>query len=119
MFFSSAKRNHERRFIDLIKDVSAARWPNWDPGTKLNVGIVGSVPVFGLTVSPQEQAGDFGTVDKKTGKLKIEGNIYTHDAIKEIAKEYMAVQGAALDYFQIQSYQMDAIDMGIDTNANV
>ena len=34
------------------------------------------------------QIGDFGTIDKKTGELIVEGNIFTHPQIKQIAKDF-------------------------------
>jgi hypothetical protein len=66
---------------------------------------------------PAQQAGDFGTLDKKTGKLTVEGNIYTHPEIKDIAKEFGEVRGPVIDHYQIQSYQMDGID--VNANANL
>jgi hypothetical protein len=66
---------------------------------------------------PHKQAGDFGTYNDKTGKLVIEGNIYTHDAIKEIASNYEAVHAEEVDSIKIESREMNALNVGANINA--
>ncbi|KAH0831042.1 hypothetical protein J3R83DRAFT_13546 [Lanmaoa asiatica] len=56
----------QRKYIDLIREVSS-KWVNWDPPIEVQVG-------------------SFGTVDKETGDLIVEGNIYHSDFQKELDK---------------------------------
>jgi hypothetical protein len=46
----------QRKYVDLIRQVSS-KWVNWDPP----IGV---------------QVGSYGTVDKETGNLIVEGNVY-------------------------------------------
>jgi len=84
------KENAQRKYIDLIKE-AAAKWPNWDPARRI-------------------YAGDFGTVNKKTGELSIEGNIYTHIDTAYAAKQHPAIQAPAVDLYQIPSYEVRQVD---------
>jgi hypothetical protein len=56
--------------------------------------------------SQQEQPGDFGTVNKKTGELNVEGNIYSHLDIAQIAHYYHPIPGAVVDHYQINSFEV-------------
>ncbi|KAI0253104.1 hypothetical protein BJV78DRAFT_241313 [Lactifluus subvellereus] len=64
-----AKTNAQRVFADLIKE-SSGKWPNWDPAEPIWIG-------------------EFGTVGKKTGEWKPEGNIFSHPDIAPIATKYL------------------------------
>jgi hypothetical protein len=63
------------------------------------------------------QVGDFGTIDKKTGELKVEGNIFTHLEIKHIAQEYPAFEAPEVDLYQIHSQQVKRLDVQADVRA--
>ncbi|KAH9030747.1 hypothetical protein EDB85DRAFT_2146479 [Lactarius pseudohatsudake] len=64
------KVNAQRKFVDLINEATF-KWANWDPPKVIQIG-------------------DFGTIDKKSGELKVEGNIFTHPEIRHIAQDYPA-----------------------------
>jgi len=68
-----------------------------------------------LSPNKKNQAGDFGTVNKKTGALIVEGNIYTHPDIAQIAHRFHPIQAAEVDVYQINSYEVQ----GLDVNAAV
>ena len=71
---------------------------------------------FAFTVSsspPPQKPGDFGVVNKKTGALIVEGNIYTHPDIAQIAHQYHPIQAAEVDHYQINSFEV----RGLDVNA--
>jgi len=44
----------------------------------------------------------------------IEGNIYTHDDIAQIAEQHLPVQGAEVDHYQTQSHKVQGL--GIEAN---
>jgi len=94
MFLFRSRENAQRKYIDLIKEVSA-RWPNWDPSRNL-------------------RPGDFGTIDKTTGEFAVEGNIYTHVDIARIADKHRPVQTPEIEYYQIPSYEVRGLDVKAD-----
>jgi hypothetical protein len=61
-----------RKFIDLIFQ-SSSKWANWDPPMTIKVG-------------------EYGTIDRKTGVLRVEGNIYD-----ETFQELLKQQGLTID----------------------
>jgi len=63
------------------------------------------------------QIGDFGTIDKKTGELKVEGNVFTHPQIKHIAQDYPAFVAPETDLYQIHSQQVRRLDIQADVGA--
>jgi hypothetical protein len=67
------------------------KWANWDPPKVIQIG-------------------DFGTIDKATGELKVEGNIFTHPQIKHIAQAYPAFEARETDLYQINSQQVRRLD---------
>ncbi|KAI0304507.1 hypothetical protein B0F90DRAFT_1625955 [Multifurca ochricompacta] len=97
--FPWSKEHAQRKYIDLIKEASS-KWANWDP-TK---------PI---------QAGDFGTVNKKTGELMIEGNIYKHNDIATIANQHPLYEAPEVDQYQIHSYEVRGLDARADLSANI
>jgi hypothetical protein len=86
-----SKGNAQRKFVDLVNEATF-KWANWDPPKVIQIG-------------------DFGTIDKKTGELKVEGNIYTHLQVKHIAQEYPAFEAAETDLYQIHSQQVKRLDI--------
>ena len=123
MFFFRTKENAQRKYIDLIKE-AAAKWPNWDPPRNIRVSIVASWSVsFRLSAdpstfpSPTKQPGDFGTVNKKTGGLNVEGNIYSHPDIAPIAYKYLPIEGAVVDHYQINSFEVRVSDVNATIGA--
>lgn len=69
------------------------------------------------SLTKQTQAGDFGTINKKTGELVVEGNIYTHVDTKEIASRHPAVPAPEVDQFEIHSYEVRGIDVNTSAGA--
>jgi hypothetical protein len=92
-----SKCNAQRKFLDLINEATF-KWANWDPPKVLQIG-------------------DFGTIDRKTGELKVEGNIYTHPEVKHIAQEYPAFEAAETDLYQIHSQQVKRLDVKGDAGS--
>ncbi|KAI9458823.1 hypothetical protein F5148DRAFT_1150944 [Russula earlei] len=92
------KENAQRKYIDLIKE-AVAKWPNWDPPKNI-------------------YAGDFGTVDKKSGELTVEGNIYTHDSTKQIAGDHPPILAPEVDDYQIHSYEVRGLVVDAETGAD-
>jgi len=64
-----------------------------------------------------KQAGDFGTILKKTGELEVEGNIYSHVDTEQIASQYPAVPEDEVDQFEIHSLQVRGMDIGASAEA--
>lgn len=62
---------------------------------------------------PEKQAGDYGKVDKKTGELVVEGNIYTHADTMQIANQYPCVQEAEVDKFRIHSLEVEGLSVEV------
>ncbi|KAF8266435.1 hypothetical protein EI94DRAFT_1733213 [Lactarius quietus] len=91
------KGNPQRKFIDLVNEATF-KWATWDPPRHIQIG-------------------DFGTIDKKTGELKIEGNIFTHAEIKHIAQQYPAFVAPETDLYQIHSQQVTRLDVPANANA--
>jgi hypothetical protein len=58
------------------------------------------------------QAGDFGTVNRKTGEFLVDGNIYTHQDIAPIAHQYPPLEAPETDQYQIHSYHVRGTDVG-------
>ncbi|KAH9042230.1 hypothetical protein EDB85DRAFT_1239832 [Lactarius pseudohatsudake] len=92
------KENAQRKYIDLIKEASS-KWANWDPPKRI-------------------RAGDFGTVNKKTGEFLVEGSIYTHQEIAPIARQYPPLEAPETDQYQIHSYHVQSTDVGADVGAS-
>lgn len=105
------KENAQRKYIDLIKEVSS-KWANWDPPKRVRVSLLHHDNATTLKWSFYSQAGDFGTVNRKTGEFLVEGNIYTHHDIKPIAQQYPPVEAPETDEYQIHSYHVRATDVG-------
>jgi len=57
-----------RKYIDLILEVSS-KWASWDPPHPIKVG-------------------DYGTIDKETGRFEKEGNIYDDPATAKLSAEH-------------------------------
>ncbi|KAJ7659221.1 hypothetical protein DFH06DRAFT_1195307 [Mycena polygramma] len=57
-----------RKYIDLILEASS-KWASWDPPHSIKVG-------------------DYGTIDKDTGRFEKDGNVYEDPETKELCKEY-------------------------------
>ncbi|KAH9998003.1 hypothetical protein BJV77DRAFT_787659 [Russula vinacea] len=99
MFRFRTRENAQRKYVDLIKCASA-KWPNWDPPRNF-------------------RPGDFGVVNKKTGALIVEGNIYTHPDIAQIAHQYHQIQAAEVDHYQINSFDVRGLDVNAAAGANI
>jgi hypothetical protein len=67
-----------------------------------------------LAFLPLLQIGDFGTIDKKTRELKIEGNIFMHPEIKQFVQAYPAFEVPKVDLYQIHSQEVRRLDVQDD-----
>jgi len=99
MFLFRSRENAQRKYIDLIKR-AAAKWPNWDPPRNI-------------------RPGDFGTVNKKTGELIVEGNIYTHPDIAQIACQHRPIRAAEVDHYHINSFEVRQLGVNADAGAEI
>jgi hypothetical protein len=45
----------------------------------------------------------------------VEGNIYTHNDIAQIAGQHPAVQGNQIEHYQIQSHKVKEVHIDADT----
>ena len=120
MFRFRSRQNAQRKYVDLIKE-AAAKWPNWDPPRRIYVSIAHQPlgpwqRVLTVPFDPK-QAGDFGTVDKETGELRVEGNIYTHVDTIRIASQHPVVFAPGVDQFEIHSYEVRGIDVTASAGA--
>jgi hypothetical protein len=90
-------------------------------GTRQRSSRLAAVLLSSLSIIPNWalslQIGDFGTIDKKTGELKVEGNIYTHPEVKHIAQEFPAFEAAETDLYQIHSQQVKRLDVKGDAGS--
>ena len=120
MFLFRTRENAQRKYIDLIKR-AAAKWPNWDPPRSIRVSIMSSQPLVCYerltSLVPQQNLGDFGTINKKTGALTVEGNIYTHPDIAQIACQHRPIQTAEVDHYQINSFEVRQLDVNAGAGA--
>ena len=66
---------------------------------------------------PKNQAGDFGTMDKITGELFVEGNIYTHQDIANTAMKYPASGCTEDDLVEIHSNEVLPLDVKTEARA--
>lgn len=105
------KENAQRKYIDLIKEVSS-KWANWDPPKRVHVSFASLRFVATLNSRFYTQAGDFGTVNRKTGEFLVDGNIYTHQDIAPIAQQYPPFEAPETDQYHIHSYHVRGTDVG-------
>ena len=63
------------------------------------------------------QAGDFGTIDRKSGEFNCEGNLYDNLETKDIAAQYPAEEMAGEESLIIRSHQARETrnDVGFDS----
>jgi hypothetical protein len=66
---------------------------------------------------PQKQPGDFGTVDKKSGRLNVEGNIYNHPDIEQIASNFYPIPEAVVNHYHIESFEVDVLNVNAAAGA--
>lgn len=92
-----SRRNPQRKYIDLINEASS-KWANWDPPRRI-------------------KPGDFGTITKSTGEFVVEGNIYVHEDLAQIAKEHPPSEGHEIDRYDIHSYEVRGVDVGAELGA--
>ena len=76
-----------------------------------------SLPPSLLFQQNQNQPGDFGTVNKKTGELIVEGNIYTHPDIAQIASQHRPIRAAEVDHYHINSFEVRQLGVNADAGA--
>ena len=66
---------------------------------------------------PKNQAGDFGTIDKITGELFVEGNIFTHQDIANTAMKYPASGCTEDDLVEIPSNEVLPLNVKTEARA--
>ncbi|KAF8580064.1 hypothetical protein K439DRAFT_1637300 [Ramaria rubella] len=72
-----------RKYVDLIHNATS-KWPNWDPPKQIN-------------------AGDFGTIDMKTGDFLVDGNVYNDVGTFGLTATHHPQIQAAEDAFEAAS----------------
>ncbi|KAF8556658.1 hypothetical protein OG21DRAFT_1506253 [Imleria badia] len=91
----------QRKYVDLIRQVSS-KWVNWDP----------PIPV---------EVGAYGEVERETGELRVEGNIYDPDFQAELNKLGFALrmddhppqEGGAEEEFILASKGAKRVDLSL------
>jgi hypothetical protein len=119
MFLFRSRENAQRKYIDLIKR-AAAKCPNWDPPRNIRVSTASPpqpLVSFSALSACLPQPGDFGTVNKKTGELIVEGNIYTHPDIAQIACQHRPIRAAEVDHYHINSFEVRQLGVNVDARA--
>jgi len=86
-----SRRSAPRKYIDLINEATFKR-ANWDPPLVIQIG-------------------DFGVIDKKTGELVTQGNIFTHPDIKHVTQDFPAYVAPETDLYQIHSQHVKRLDV--------
>jgi len=94
---STAMKQASRKFIDLIQQASS-KYANWDPPHLIEVG-------------------DYGEIDRETGKLEKAGNIYdgscVNAAVNKLAAKYPPVKNPARDEYTLNSVHARRADFNI------
>ncbi|EKM60622.1 uncharacterized protein PHACADRAFT_189748 [Phanerochaete carnosa HHB-10118-sp] len=99
------KSEASRKYVDLIREASS-KWANWDPPKTI-------------------QAGDFGTIDKKSGQFERAGNIYRHSKMAEMAENYPVTVQPSEELYSVHSFHARQVaaradaNSGASSNANV
>ncbi|KAJ7281028.1 hypothetical protein C8J57DRAFT_1300692 [Mycena rebaudengoi] len=88
-----------RKYIDLVQAVSS-KWANWDPPHIITVG-------------------DYGTLDKATGRFEKDGNIYTDPSTAEIAAAHLPQVAAPDEDMIISSETAQKHDLSFGPQVNV
>ena len=89
--------------------------PSGQTGT--HRGVSGSVhrfpfyPILTDLFAILQQPGDFGTVIKSTGELVVEGNIYDHEDLAQIAQKHPPCEAHEIDRYHIHSYEVRGVDV--------
>ena len=105
------RRNPQRKYIDLINEASC-KWANWDPQRRIKVCSPLPIHLSLTDLLILQQPGDFGTVIKSTGEFVVEGNIYEHEDLAHIAKNYPPCEGHETDLYHIHSYEVRGVNVG-------
>ncbi|KAJ7801379.1 hypothetical protein B0H14DRAFT_2895724 [Mycena olivaceomarginata] len=82
-----------RKYIDLIQAASS-KWANWDPPHPIKVG-------------------DYGTLDKDTGRFEKDGNIYEDAATAALAADHPPEIAAADEKIVISSETVQKRDLNL------
>lgn len=112
----------QRKFIELILD-RTGKYANWDPPSEIQVCRC-SLNTHLLHVD-LEQIGSYGRIDKDTGNLNVEGNIYSDNfkqflieaGINPESDEHHAKDCPDESEFKTWSKNVKCIDMNADAQA--
>lgn len=63
------------------------------------------------------QAGDYGSIDKETGRFVKEGNIYSEPSLSSLAAEYKPETGEAIGEYIVKSSNTIQRDVGVNAHA--
>ena len=117
----------QRKYIDLIYQGST-KWVSCDPPTPIQVRLLSQlfqrVPQRLTLEIIDHQVGAYGTVDRKTGDLIVEGNIYDPEFQRELDKRGINIclkdspplEGAAEDTFAITSRGYKQEELNADSD---
>ncbi|KAJ7832400.1 hypothetical protein B0H14DRAFT_2803061 [Mycena olivaceomarginata] len=88
-----------RKYIDLIQAASS-KWANWDPPHPIKVG-------------------DYGTVDKDTGRFEKDGNIYEDSATAALAADHLPEIAATDEKIVISSETEQKRDLNLNPQVSI
>lgn len=63
------------------------------------------------------QAGDYGSVDKETGRFVKQGNIYSEPSLASLAAKYKPETGEAIGEYIVKSSNTIQRDVGVNAHA--
>ncbi|KIJ34777.1 hypothetical protein M422DRAFT_263133 [Sphaerobolus stellatus SS14] len=96
--------NPQRKFIDLIHR-ETSKFANWEPPAEIKVG-------------------SYGTIDKRTGSLTVEGNIYSKEFKQHIPSDldlssYHPEDCPEDEEYVVWSSKAKKVDLGVSADLNV
>ncbi|KIK57999.1 hypothetical protein GYMLUDRAFT_86419 [Collybiopsis luxurians FD-317 M1] len=91
-------QRESRKFIDLLLQVTNNKWTNMD-------------------VNKEVKVGDFGRLDRATGELLIEGNLYEHPDTRAVMEDYPVKTTAPVD---IERYTSGGVrEIGLSPSVDI
>ncbi|KAJ4490675.1 hypothetical protein J3R30DRAFT_120841 [Lentinula aciculospora] len=89
-----------RKFIDLLLQVTNNKWANIDANKEIKVG-------------------DFGRIDRATGELIVEGNLYQHPKTRSVMEDYPIEITATTDFERYLSKGVRELGLSPSVNAGL
>lgn len=109
-----------RKYIDLIQQASS-KFANWDPPHLIKVGCPTLNLCGNLSRPAHSQAGDYGKIDRETGKFEKEGNIYdnscTDRVVADLAAQHPVIENPATDEYCLNSAHARRLEVDVGADA--